>query len=167
MLHIGEGSFSDGTLTEIVLHEGLMTIGSIAFEDNLLPSVDIPSTVTFIGNKAFAINQIVSFSVSIDNQDYQDIDGVLFTKDGELLINYPEMSINTDYVIPNGVTDISALAFYESQLTSITIPTSVQTIRYDAFLLSDITSITIEGDQTRFNDIWDLIGLPSDLMPTE
>ncbi len=55
---IGEGAFSKRTYTEIVIQEGVTTIGDKAFEScKNLTSLTLPSSVTKIGNLAFPDNE--------------------------------------------------------------------------------------------------------------
>jgi hypothetical protein len=87
---------------------------------------------------------LTSFNVSADNAVYKSIDGVLFTKDGATLLNYPRSKTGGSYTIPSDVTTIANNAFWGATLlTSITIPEGVTTIYDDAFRLTSLTSITI------------------------
>jgi predicted small secreted protein len=50
--------------------------------------------------------------------------------------------------IPNSVTTIGRVAFYNNQLTSVTIPNSVTTIGVGAFYENQLTSVTIGANVT-------------------
>ncbi len=117
---------------------GIMTDGEIC-------SIKIPATITDIGEYAFAISAITSINVDENNPNYCSVDGVLFNKDKTELIQYPISNERTEYVIPDGVTNIAAYAFCFSQsLISVTIPDSVTSIEELAFY--ECTSLaTIKG----------------------
>jgi hypothetical protein len=91
--------------------------------------------------------------VSAENQEYKDIDGVLFTKDGKTLLCYPEGG-KSAYTIPEGVAVIGENAFWScANLTSVTIPASVTTIGENAFrFCASLTSITIPASVAAVGD---------------
>ena len=98
-------------------------------------SIDIPSSVTSIGDRAFTCcTSLTAINVDSGNTDYISIDGVLFNYDITELIQYPSGKTDAVYEIPSGVTSIASYAFYDcSCLTSVTIPNSVTSIGSDAF----------------------------------
>lgn len=51
---IGDKTFFDIGIADVYLPEGLKEIGKSAFEGSNITSVDIPSTVSYIGDRAFA-----------------------------------------------------------------------------------------------------------------
>lgn len=58
--YIGEEAFCLNRFEELILHEGLKTIESRAFYDNIISSLTIPSTITYFGSDAFKSNNITS-----------------------------------------------------------------------------------------------------------
>ena len=113
----------------------------------LTGSLTIPSSVTSIGIAAFSsCSKLTSIEVDENNPNYKSIDGVLYSKNGEKLIQCP--GGKTDSVtISEGVTSIKNSAFYVcSGLTSLTIPSSVTSIEDFAFYnCSGLTSVTYTG----------------------
>ena len=106
-------------ITSIVLEEGITSIGSNAFGEDLyggadgskrVTDVNIPSTVISIGEGAFA--------------------GCGFLE---------------SVTIPNSVTSIGDYAFSYTALISVTIPDGVMSIGKSAFLRSTLTSATISN----------------------
>jgi len=85
-----------------------------AFErcKNLI-SITIPKGVTEIRGYAFKeCTGLKSIEVSSENENYQSIDGVLFTKDKRTLVAYPNAK-EIFYTIPNETTVIGEYAFYK------------------------------------------------------
>ncbi len=126
------------------------TIESYAFYNCTgLTSVTVPSSVTTIGEGALAYcTRLSEFKVSEDNLYFCEQDGVLFSKDMTMLVSFPLLSpLLPSYDIPNSVTTIESYAFYNcTGLTSVTVPSSVTEIGSDAFEgCSGLTEVTI-GD---------------------
>jgi hypothetical protein len=149
---IGEFAFWVCTgLTSVTLGDGVTSIGYGAFSGcRSLTSVTLPDGVTSIGEGAFArCSGLTGFAVSEGNARYAATDGVLFSKDRDTLIAYPNAKAAT-YVIPDGVTCIGVWAFSDcSGLTSVTLPNSVTSIgEYAFFKCSSLTSVTIPDGVT-------------------
>ena len=110
-------------------------------------TIEIPSTIEYIGTGAFTYvsGQITSISVDSNNKHYVSVDGVLFTYDMKTLVQYPGSKTNTTYTIPNSVVKIDYSAFRLSvNLRSITIPSNISSIGNGAFQgCSNLTSINL------------------------
>lgn len=124
-------------LTAITVSETVTSIGEGAFFccENI-KIVKIPASVTKIGVRAFFRCQALGkIEVSDKNQYFSnDSNGVLFSKDKTVLIQYPVGSKSTDYIIPKSVHTIKDYAFSgANNLVSVLIPDSVQTIGDCAF----------------------------------
>ncbi|MDR0605491.1 MAG: leucine-rich repeat domain-containing protein [Bacteroidales bacterium] len=145
------------------------TIGNKAFYNcNSLTAINIPHSVTTIENGAFVYcNNLTRIDVDTNNPNYSSVDGVLFNKQKNTLIQYPSGKTGsysipysvavienyaffsctglTDIIIPNSVTAIGEVAFAScSGLTSVTVPNSVTMITDWAFsACSSLTSVTI------------------------
>ena len=127
--------FSCSNLTSIIFPDCLTTIGDNAFYDCFsLTNVKISANVTTISSGVFTYcNNLTKFDVSENNKNYSTSDDgkILYNKDRTTLIVYP--GATGDFVIPNDVTTIEAVAFYGClSLTSITIPDSVTLINSQA-----------------------------------
>jgi len=84
------------------------------------------------------------FVVDAENTKYRDINGVLYTADGQTLLFFPNGRKGTGvddaepYEIPQGVVTISAQAFYKcGNLTRVNFPESLRTIEEAAFLYAE------------------------------
>ncbi len=114
-----------------------------------LTSVTIPEFVKKIGHYAFTdCIRMRSIIVSEGNENYADVEGVLYNKEISELIQCP--GGKTSVIIPNSVTSIGPEAFYGcSSLSSVTISNSVASIGSNAFEgCSSLTSVTIPNSVT-------------------
>lgn len=78
-----------------------------------ITAVQIPETVREIGELAFAdCKNLVYISVSPQNTVYCDLDGVLYTADKRVLLQYPPMRAGDPLLLPASVAVVSEMAFY-------------------------------------------------------
>ena len=122
-------------LKEVSLAENLTNIGKWAFAAcDELQEINIPVNVSTIGERAFSQTGLINVTVSPDNMNYTDIDGVLFSKDTSTLVYYPSGRTQTEYIVPQGTQTIGADAFYcVMSLEKVTISNEVTRIEQFAF----------------------------------
>ena len=144
---IRNNAFYCNGLTSINIPESVTTIGNGAFYDcDGLTSIDIPESVTSIGESAFAYcSSLTSVTIGITI-------GNSVTSIGESA--FRGCSSLTSVTIGNSVTSIGAEAFsFCSSLTSIDIPNSVTSIGDYAFAYcSSLTSVTIPNSVTSIGE---------------
>jgi hypothetical protein len=122
------------TLADVTISNGVIRIGSSAFDRCSMARVAIPSSVNDIRNRAFAeCANLTNITVDGANAAYSSTNGVLFNKGQTLLIQCPA-GISGNYAVPAGVAIIGDSAFrYCRLLTRVTIPEGVGEIRGTAF----------------------------------
>ena len=127
--------YENESVKQVIIGDGVTTIGDGAFANTSLTSITIPNSVTTIGSSAFYDCSSLT-SVTIGN-GVRTIEGGAFSSCSSL----------ASITIPNSVRTIGGLAFsYCSSLASITIPNSVTRIWHSAFYgCKNIKQITSEA----------------------
>ncbi|NLX24781.1 MAG: leucine-rich repeat domain-containing protein [Lentisphaerae bacterium] len=151
------------SLTSIEIPEGVTNLGWCAFEESGLETVTLPSTLLSLDSSFYGCTNLQDILVRPENPNFCSRDGVLLSRDGTKLIQYPtgrkgeavfpagvsSLEIHafwgcrglTEVIIPDGVTNIGWRAFQMcSELESVFIPSSVTSIGHNAF--SDCPSLT-------------------------
>ena len=122
------------------------------FNCTSLEMISIPSRVVKMSGFSGCSN-LINIKVDKSNENYKDIDGVLFDKSGEKLIYYPLGKMKTKYTIPDGVTTIGICAFEGNErLEEIIISNGVTTIDERAFKnCTSLKDIIIPNGVTTIN----------------
>ncbi|MDE5885346.1 MAG: leucine-rich repeat protein [Oscillospiraceae bacterium] len=120
--------------------EGMTGYSTIATKTTTVVG-DTP-TVPSHANAFPGCDSLKNFIVAKDNKYYADIDGVLVSKDGTEIRQYPAGRTGS-YEIPAGVTKIASNAFLNDKLSGVVIPDSMEEIGSNAFRgcenLADVT----------------------------
>lgn len=122
-------------LSSVTIPESVKAINSAAFYGcSELESLTIPAGVEYIYvNPAVACDKMTAFHVDENNENYCDIDGVLFSNDKTELIAFPSGKAES-YTVPDFVENIGVNAFSRNNmLKSVTVPKSVTMIDDGAF----------------------------------
>lgn len=127
-----EGVFYDKDITTLInypsnkqdtvfeIPDTVKTIKEDAIEvTNHLEKIVIPKSVSSIEEGSVFWNYALSYiDVDADNSSYKSEDGVLYSKDGKLLLCYPIASDRTEYTVLDGTERIGTYAM--SQAVNIT-----------------------------------------------
>ncbi|MCD8215380.1 MAG: leucine-rich repeat domain-containing protein, partial [Clostridiales bacterium] len=156
---IGSRAFYDFAITSIDIPENITKIGDYAFGSSELQTVTIPSSVNEIGIAPFcSCAKLKSIEVDENNKYYKSSDGVLFDIDMTELIQYPLGKSDSSYDIPNGIKSINNSAFYmeyytySSAVKNIYIPASVEAIGNGCFYYcKNLKKITFEDNSCLTN----------------
>ncbi len=107
-----------------------------AFDANTyVTSITLSQYISDVGNKFLSENtNIQNIYVDTNNSHFSSIGGILFDKNGETLIKYPNAKLNTTYAMPNTTKVISNHAFYgASNLSTINMSNQLLVIATNAF----------------------------------
>lgn len=144
---IGDRAFSYTPLESVSLPRSLKTAGLETFSDMAkLRSVNVGPHVQADGLfAAFARTPLLeSIEVDAANQNYQSLDGVLYTKDLTRLATYPQAkNSGGSYTVAEETAFIDEGAFSSAQITSVTLPSHLRHVGKGAFVGSWITSLTL------------------------
>jgi hypothetical protein len=152
--------FGCSVLTEVVLPDALETIGEAAFFDCLrITSFTVPASVTSIGVLAFHSINTVNITVDEANNHFRSVDGVLFDKNQNSLIQYPAAKVDMVYAIPATIDSIFNYAFYlNPHLLEVTIPASVASITSMSFSnCNNLVAIEVDETNPYYSDIDDVL----------
>ena len=135
---IGKEAFvNDGSITEIVLNEGLKTVGANAFGWGASLSskgceIHIPSTVTSISADSFG--RASYYTVADGNKVYSVEDGILYTDNGKTLFDMPGLYDVDEFTVPEHVKTLGSQAIKQSVLIKkVVIPETVEKVVGDQF----------------------------------
>ena len=125
---------NSNNLTSVTMPNGLKTIKKYSLSNcQLVTQYDIPASVTLIEGGAFNGAGLERINVDSANENYCDVDGVLFNKQMTSILLHPVKRDST-YIIPDGVTTIGDYAFYyNSKMIWVGIPEGVTAIGQGAF----------------------------------
>ncbi|MBE6018616.1 MAG: leucine-rich repeat domain-containing protein, partial [Lachnospiraceae bacterium] len=121
----------NGTLK---LPEGLESLGECFFTGKVEGVFTITPSMKYIDPKAFnGCKGITQFVLEEENEFYNVVDGVIYSKDGTELLFYPQEGPET-ISIPEGCEVIGEYAFFENKnLTEVNLPSSLKSIKDRAF----------------------------------
>ena len=144
---IGDRAFANTAIEHITLPRSLTMAGLETFSDMAkLRSVHVGPNVVAQGLfAAFARTPLLE-SVEVDaaNQNYQSLDGVLYTKGLTHLATYPEAkNAGGHYSVAEGTNTIDEGAFTSARITSVTLPASLHRVEKAAFVSSQVTSLAL------------------------
>lgn len=134
-------------LEKVIIGEDVTSIGQSAFSGcQSLKTINIPRYVENIGSGAFAACPSLS-TVNVDdkNRHFLCLDGVIYTKDGNKMVQYLAGRPYSTYDIPAPVTEIGEFGFFgANMLTNVSIASGVKEIPEYTFLnCNALNNVTI------------------------
>ena len=152
---ISDGAFANYDYVEVVIMDGIKTIGENAFAGSSIGKVYIPDSITSIGRGAFA-NCENLVTVDIRTTKEFDFESIFEGSDNIRLDEYEGAYYFGNYFIQavdgattvkikDGCAKIPASAFENSGIEEIIIPASVTEIGEAAFKNSSLKRVTLNG----------------------
>lgn len=135
-------------------------IESVAFVGNRIKEINLPSSLTSLGDGAFNGNQVegdAAFIRDLNNSSklvsYAGKNkNVTIPSNISVLSNYAFMSCGiTTVTIPTSVTEIGMAAFSNNKLKTVVIPNSVVTLKQSAFADNRLEEVTLGANVTPTN----------------
>lgn len=134
-------------LKSITLGKNLKTIESYAFTSSGLTSINIPASVTSIGDDVFYnCDDLKTITISSENKTYSSKNAnMIYENASDKIIYVCDKSTK----VPQGTKIIGQSVFSQSPIKTLDLPCSLETIEEGAFYGSSLTSVKIpEGVET-------------------
>ncbi|MEE3484682.1 MAG: leucine-rich repeat domain-containing protein [Bacteroidales bacterium] len=159
-----------GTSTHYCIKEGTEVICDFAFEHSDIYHVELPASITTIGNNPFEphIDDIVSKSsrfvvqngMLIDSQkgrlisflEYNEDEGVIFPESVKIIGSYAfcECDLPDKLILPSTITTIEESAFYDPWGKELVLPSSLTNVEYSPFEYHNNLPLHIISESSRF-----------------
>ena len=154
---IGLGAFGACVgLTNVAIGSRVIGIGDYAFAYcTSLADVTIPASVASIGIYTFAVcPSLVAITVDELNPFYSDVDGVLFDRSTNSLVEFPGGKAGS-YIVPDSVTNLAGGAFEScTNLTYVTIGSRVASVGPWTFNnCISLIAITVDASNSVFRSV--------------
>lgn len=154
---ISVGAFYLSAITSIEIPNTVTSIGEMAFLGcTSLKSVKLSTGVAKIDKNAFgSCSALQEIQVAKDNPNFSSLNGVLYSKKQDTLVIYPAAKADAAYIIPSGVTSVAMYAFSENPyLETLTIPNSLIKVGDSAFYnCKNLRAVSYNGTEEEWNQI--------------
>lgn len=154
---ISVGAFYLSAITSIEIPNTVTSIGEMAFLGcTSLKSVKLSTGVAKIDKNAFgSCSALQEIQVAKDNPNFSSLNGVLYSKKQDTLVIYPAAKTDAAYIIPSGVTSVAMYAFSENPyLKTLTIPNSLIKVGDSAFYnCKNLRAVSYNGTEEEWNQI--------------
>lgn len=123
----------------------------LAVAPGLLGTITIGKEVKKIAKNALLdLKRAITFRVEEGNSAYKSVDGVLYTKDGKKLLQYPIAKLEAQFTIPDGVKKIREEAFWGARhLQCVVMPESLRKIGRAAFCSARMLRVVALNEKLR------------------
>lgn len=144
--------FSQAKVTSVTIPNSVVSLGDCAFEKcSNLASVTFGAGLKEYGTNVFSETpRLSAINVSSSNSYFKSVSGVLFNKSGTIIYAYPVAKSDTEFTVPNSVSEVEHYAFDGADnLKELTIGTGMTKIGDLAFIgASNVEKINILGEVT-------------------
>lgn len=162
------GSDTDVIIPSEIDGYKVVAIDQLYYYENTdkIKSFTIPEGVSYIKDYIFkCYDNLENIFVNAQNEEYCDIDGVLFslynvTKTPYELVFYPRAKSDTTYQIPEGITDLEFAAFYKcSNLINLNVPKSIESFpvvnwwNEKCWEYSNIENINVSSENETYSSV--------------
>jgi hypothetical protein len=154
-------SGASGALKTIVLPNSLTRVWEQGLGCASLESIRIPENLDELQfglyGVFFSAISLKTLTVDEGNKVYKAVDNVLFSKDGETLVFYPEGMPDKHYNVPEGTKSLGEGAFMriangESRLESVTLPETLESVEPNTFRYQrNLASVNIPESLTEIS----------------
>ena len=134
---------------ENIVVYGIKEIESCAFMDSKnIKEIYLPKSLETVSAYSFTNTlKMNAFNVDPDNENFIDVDGILYNYDITSIIAYPSGKIVSNFILPETVTTICEGAFKKASIAKLVIPPSISKIESYAFDSNAISIIEFLGSQ--------------------
>ena len=135
-------------IKSIKIPSTITSIGDEVFSDlQYIEKLEIPKTITKLGTNLFeGCQSLKEIKVDKDNKNYSSEDGILYDKNKEILMYYPNNKGKKEFKVKDKTVKIDSYSFYENEeLLKVKIPNTVNYIGKKAFAESSIEELQFEG----------------------
>ena len=133
---IASSTFISAKFSRIDIPDSVLYVNNMAFARcTNLNSILLGKSVVKVGETAFdGCTALLTIKVSEENSVYKCVDGSLYSKDGVTLVRYATGKDVTDFTVPEGVKTIGKYAFADcTRLTNVYFPAGIKIIDNYAF----------------------------------
>ncbi|MBQ7474951.1 MAG: leucine-rich repeat protein [Clostridia bacterium] len=148
---IEENAFADCTsLESVVIPNGVTEIGDDCFNRcDSMKSIVLPSSLEeFNHNMLRGCAPLESLTFGGENERFVFVDGVLFSRDLDRLLDYPSTLTEDVYTVPETAKEIASGAFAGANVKMIVLPDGLLKIGDGAFKCSKIEEFDFPGSIT-------------------
>ncbi len=134
-------------LSQIQLSSAMTNLGASALESTGVERIFLDEHLAYIGQGAFAhcqnLGQLITHP---ENQAFRSVDGVLYTSDLSVLVQYPLGNPQKSYQILDSTTSIAPYAFAQAKhLEHLVVPNGVTDLPGGMFLQSPQLTLYSQG----------------------
>ena len=107
------GGFPEIALPETYKDLPVSGVKNGAFSGSIVRKINLPASVKTVEGGAFAgASKLQSIGVAENNPSYKSVGGILYNKEGTVLVCLPPMCVATNYHVPAEVEAIGPFAFH-------------------------------------------------------